>query len=302
MIDITEDDTRVPTIRSNGGKRISATRRRLRAVFDDSGVRIVRIAQPANAFVSHSRNFVGKLFDSAVDALLALEPDIVVHCGGIVGEGTQGDYDLAARRILEIDLPFVVSPSGRDMNHLGYELFDRYLGRLDSAYESEDLFPQGVSSFQYDSPVGVVGTSARERLWRELERTERKAKGVFLHHDLVSVPHSRNKGLLEDAGDFLRDLVDAEVGIALTGTSSHPHAVQAGRTAISNSNSTSGMYRRSAYGNSFVRPHRHLQACNRSRRSVERVGASDARRCSRSTPAGGDAAVTCAGRTAHCEA
>jgi predicted phosphodiesterase len=137
------------------------------------------------------------------------------------------------------------------MNYLGYELFARSFGSVDPRYESERVYLQGVASFQYDSTTGVVGRTGRARLFEGLEEVEQEITGVFLHHNLVPVPHSRNKALLEDAGDFLRELVDSEVDIALTGTSSHPHAVQVGSTVISNAGSVSSIYQRSAYGNSF---------------------------------------------------
>ncbi len=109
----------------------------------------------------------------------------------------------------------------------------------------------GISSAQYDTRIGSVGTTAINALISKIERAEARFKAVFLHHNVVPIPHSRNKGLLEDAGDLLRRLVDAGTGLILTGTSSHPYAVQVEQTLVVNANSLSGVYQRSVRGNSF---------------------------------------------------
>ncbi len=78
-----------------------------------------------------------------------------------------------------------------------------------------------------------------------------KFKALFLHHNIIPIPHSREKGLLEDAGDFLREVLDAGIDLVLTGTSSHPYAAKVDNTVIVNANSLSSIYQRSLFGNSF---------------------------------------------------
>jgi len=68
---------------------------------------------------------------------------------------------------------------------------------------------------------------------------------------VLPIPHSREKGLLEDSGDLLREMVDAKIDLVLTGTSSHPFAAQIGDTIVVNANSLSSVYQRSVFGNSF---------------------------------------------------
>jgi len=50
---------------------------------------------------------------------------------------------------------------------------------------------------------------------------------------------------------LLRELVDANMDLVLTGTSSHPFSVKVSNTLIINANSTSSIYQRSILGNSF---------------------------------------------------
>jgi hypothetical protein len=82
------------------------------------------------------------------------------------------------------------------------------------------------------------------------QRSER-VRGLFLHHHLVPVPHSRERGLLEDAGDLLRESVDGAIDLILTGTSSHAYAVRVAGTIIVNASSVSSVYQRSTFGHSF---------------------------------------------------
>jgi hypothetical protein len=180
-----------------------------------------------------------------------LEPDVVLHCGGIVGEGIQRDYEYAGSLIKRLAAPCFFSPSGRDMNYLGYHLYSDFFGDIDPEFSEANVYIRGLAAFQYDSPVGMVGETARARLLEKLKTVDEERKIVFLHHNLVPVPRSRNKALLEDSGDVLRDFIDAGIDLVLTGTSSHPAAVCVGDTILANANSMSSLYQRSPFGNSF---------------------------------------------------
>lgn len=187
---------------------------------------------------------------NALDTTKELKPDLVVHCGGIVREGIAEDYNAAVSYMSEINSPVVYTPAGRDLNYLGYYLFPTYFGSIDQRFSSGEVLFQGVSSAQYDSQAGIVGPSQRKVLLKKLQTPE-KIKSVFLHHNVLPIPHSREKGLLEDSGDLLRELVNAKIDLILTGTSSHPFAAQIGDTIVVNANSLSSVYQRSVFGNSF---------------------------------------------------
>jgi predicted phosphodiesterase len=122
---------------------------------------------------------------------------------------------------------------------------------MDQSYVGDGVFLQGVSSAQYDSPIGIIGATERNTIFENLDQREEAFKGIFLHHNVVPIPHARERGLLEDAGDLLRAVVDHNLDIVLTGTSSHPHAGPVGDTVIVNANTVSGVYQRSVYGHSF---------------------------------------------------
>jgi putative phosphoesterase len=220
-------------------------------IFTRFGKRRLRIIHLSNTFISENREFLEKHFQNAASTINSLEPDLLVHCGGIVFEGIQQDYSLAAKYLSAVQAPVLYSPAGRDINYLGYHLFSRYFGTMDQSFSDGYLLCAGISSAQYDSNAGTIGNTARKKLIARLKNSEERVKIVFLHHNIVPIPHSRNRGLLEDSGEFLRDLVDAGTDIVLTGTSSHPYAVLVEDTLVVNANSLSSIYQRSIRGNSF---------------------------------------------------
>ena len=122
---------------------------------------------------------------------------------------------------------------------------------MDQEYSLEGVYLKGISSAQYDSEEGIVGETERARLFQEMNEIGSKMKILFLHHNVLPIPHSREKGLLEDGGDLLRGSVESEVDLVLTGTSSHPFATKINDTIVSNANSFSSVYQRSLNGNSF---------------------------------------------------
>ncbi|KXB05433.1 hypothetical protein AKJ51_05045 [candidate division MSBL1 archaeon SCGC-AAA382A20] len=259
VIEIDESEIKVTTQRMKSSREVNSFPRKESKVFYDFGEREFRIVQVSNTFISsltesrlpNTTKFKHTHYTNAVDSINNIEADLVVHCGGIVEEGISRNYELADEYLSRIEPPIVYTPAGRDINYLGYHLFQEYFGNLDQSYAEDDIFLQGVSSAQYDSPVGIVGDTERKELFKKMNEREETFKGLFLHHNVVPIPHSREKGLLEDSGDILRKVVDENIDLVLTGTSSHPFAAKVGNTLVSNVNALSSVYQRSRYGNSF---------------------------------------------------
>ncbi|MFW6124097.1 MAG: metallophosphoesterase family protein [Acidobacteriota bacterium] len=250
IINIEEKIRKVDTIRIDGKKQTYAFTKREKRIFSDFGIRKFRAVQIANTLISGSRTFLKRNFTNAMDTIKELEPDLMVHCGGIVKDGIAKDYDKAVSYLTELEFPIVYTPAGRDINYLGYYLFPTYFGAIDQRFSNGKILFQGVCSAQYDSQEGIVGPSQRKVILRKL-RSGEDVKVVFIHHNVLPIPHSREKGLLEDGGDLLRELVDAQIDLVLTGTSSHPFAARVEKTIVVNANSLSSIYQRSTFGNSF---------------------------------------------------
>ncbi|MFO7793215.1 MAG: metallophosphoesterase [Candidatus Saliniplasma sp.] len=251
VIDVGEEDIQVETRRIDGSVKSKVFSRKERRIFYEFGERIFRIVHISNSFISNSKKFRYTHFMNAVDTINSMDADVLVHCGGVVEEGISRDYELAKSYMDRIKVTKLFTPAGRDINYLGYKLFSDHFGGIDQSFSNEDIFLQGISSSQYDSPIGVVGETERNALFEKLRNREDVFRCVFLHHNIVPIPHSREKGLLEDSGDLLRGLIDEEVELVLTGTSSHPFAAKIGDSIVVNANSLSSVYQRSLYGNSF---------------------------------------------------
>ncbi len=251
VIDIDAERQHVSTRRVDGSRQRQSFPRRRRHVFSDFGRRVFRVVHVSNSCISDGRAFLLQHFRNAVDGIAGLQPDLMVHCGGIVREGIAQDYEVATRELSALNVPVVYTPAGRDINYLGYHLFAAHFGQFDQAYSDDDILFQGISSAQYDSHDGIVGPTERQTLLGQLADAPQQIKAVFLHHNVLPIPHSREKGLLEDSGDLLRELVDAGIDLILTGTSSHPFAARINNTVVVNANSLSSVYQRSLFGNSF---------------------------------------------------
>lgn len=250
-IDIDEKTKKVTTTRLNGENIVREFPRKTKRIFSDFGEHKFRAVQISNTYFSETSSFLSRHYDEAVKSINSLDPDLLIHCGGIVKEGIPLNYDVAIEQLNRLDCPMIFTPAARDINYLGYHLFNRHFGDLDQRYTKRDFVFQGLSTPQYDSSIGVVGETERKALLDSLDEASGEFRSVFLHHNIIPIPHSREKGLLEDAGDVLRELVDAKIDLVLTGTSYHAYATRVGKTVISNVNSISSVYQRSRFGNSF---------------------------------------------------
>jgi putative phosphoesterase len=219
--------------------------------YYDFGEKKCRIAHMSNSFISTSNKFKYINFINAVKKINKSNVDLVVHCGGIVEEGIQRNYETAYKYLSQIEPKIIYTPAGRDINYLGYHLFPEYFGEIDQSYEIKNILFQGISSSQYDSKIGIIGRTERENLFKKINDNENEMKCLFLHHNVMPILHSREKGLLEDSGDLLKNIVDNSISLVLTGTSSHAYALKIEGSIIVNANSISSVYQRSVHGNSF---------------------------------------------------
>jgi putative phosphoesterase len=251
IIEIGGEGQRIVTRRLGRRDEVATLSRKAKRVYSYFGKRVFRVVHMSNTFISDTNAFLEVQFKNAMAKICELSPDIIVHCGGIVREGIPLYYDKAFELFSECEIPIVFSPAGRDINYLGYHLFQTYFGPFEQEFSNGEILFLGLYSPQYDSLSGSIGTFERRNLEERLNEAKERTKVVFLHHNVLPVPHSREKGLLEDSGDVLKTLVDSGVDLVLTGTSSHANAAMVNDTIVVNANSLSSPYQRSLFGNSF---------------------------------------------------
>lgn len=250
QIDIAPERITVKIIRFESFKEYSYPRIKSE-IFISEGKKLARIVQIAGTFFSDREIFEKRKYENAVRKINSLRPDLVIHCGDIVERGIPQNYELAQKYLEMVQSPIVYTPGPRDINYIGYELFPQLTGGWDQGFETPLFRVHAVNSSQYDSDVGAVGRFGLKNLEDVIREQEQEISIVFLHHNVVPLPHIREKGLLEDAGDVLKSLCDLGVDIVLTGHSSYPYATRVDNTIISNANAVSCQYVRSLYGNSF---------------------------------------------------
>jgi len=225
--------------------------RKEKHIYHNFGAKHARIVQMSNSYISQSSKFQKTHFEKARSKINNTDSDLIIHCGGIVEEGIKKNYDSARKLFSRFDPPLLFTPAGRDINYLGYRLFPHYFGDFDQEYETDGIIFKGISSSQYDSKTGFIGETERKQLFESFQDYEDKFTCLFLHHNVIPIPHAREKGLLEDSGDLLHDIVKHNIDLVLTGTSSHPYALKINNTVIVNANSLSSVYTRSFFGNSY---------------------------------------------------
>jgi 3',5'-cyclic AMP phosphodiesterase CpdA len=211
---------------------------------------VLRLGHIAGTYLG-TGSYVQAKYENAARKLTSMEPDVVVHCGNIVGIGREQDYALADQELDRIVAPKIFTPGPRDLNYMGYNLFPHHFGAHWQTMLMDDVLIQGVNSVQYDTEIGVVGDWGREDLAGHLREHRDKFRVVFLHHNVLPIPRIRERGLLEDAGDLLDLFIHEGVDLVLTGCSSFPSAISVEGTLLVNANTMSDKVHRSPFGCSF---------------------------------------------------
>ncbi|MEA1994452.1 MAG: metallophosphoesterase [Euryarchaeota archaeon] len=239
------DKVKVQTIRPDKVRERTYKRKKER-IYNLKSKSLFKIVQITGTFIDDNDVFNEKMFLNALKKIKTLDPDYVIHCGDIVNEGMRKNYDLASEYF---NLPIFFIPGPRDINYLGYKLFPKHFEPVET-YIADKIAFKFLNTCQYDSHKGVVGRDERDRI-KQFSKTAPPFKTIALHHNLLPIENTRERGLLEDAGDVLHELTRLKIDLVLTGHSSHPSARKIEDTLIVNANSLSCKRQRSLFGNSF---------------------------------------------------
>jgi len=213
-----DDKIKVKTLRF-GEIREREYERKKERIYNVNSEKLFRIVQIAGTCIDNSDIFNKKMFLNAFKKISTLNPDFIVHCGDIVNEGLNKNYTLAAKYL---KTPIFFVPGPRDINYLGYNLFPKYFDFIETHVTKKVAF-KFLNSCQYDSDIGVIGRGELDRI-KQFSRIPSEFKAIVLHHNLLPIENTREKGLLEDAGDILYELTRLKIDLVLTGHSSHPSA------------------------------------------------------------------------------
>ncbi len=250
IVEVEGDRVRV-TVRRVTGEETAREHKPLKPrLFIPGGKRIARIVHLADMRVSEGLYFRGEVLERAIRLINEkLKPDVVVNSGNIVDVGIERNFERALEFWDTVGAEKLLVPGSRDMTYLGHELFKEYFGESEVTSLGDFTFIP-VLTPQYENEVGAVGRFGQRKLREELENAEGK-RVVFMHHNVVPIPGSRERGFLEDAGDVLKLLTENNTELVLTGHGGNAFAVRVEDTVVVNAGSVSWELHRNTFGNSF---------------------------------------------------
>ena len=184
----------------------------------------MRIVQISDLHVGSQ--FLQEKFDTLVDEVNELNPDVIVITGDLTNEGLMKEYERCRELLSGFNTTKIIAISGNhDYRNTGYLLFKRFFPFEAINELSDDVVLVTVGTARPDRNEGEVGY--RQNLW--LERTMKKyqncVKIVAMHHHLIAIPDTGSDQLtVVDAGDVLRTVLDSGVDVVLCGHKHRPWA------------------------------------------------------------------------------
>jgi 3',5'-cyclic AMP phosphodiesterase CpdA len=221
-------------------------RRRHYSTLVPAADRKFRIVQLSDTHFGATSDFRSEVYDAAVKKVGALDPDIVVHAGDVTHDGLTESFITAREQLDRLPCPQLVVPGSNDYLHLGSELFYDF-------FESDNMTIGDVhfiwaDSAKHDEQEGYIGRRQLKRIEQQID-PERMNVVVF-HHHIVPVPYTRERHVIEDAGDVLKHL-SGRVHLILNGSRHVSFSSIIDGTVISNSNTLSSRRVHGRYGNTF---------------------------------------------------
>lgn len=214
-----------------------------------------RIAHVSDTHISPHGNFVGEIFDRAVNEINQLQPqpDVVIHTGDLTENGVLTEYDLAVRKLKAFKPRILVAPGNHDERNYGNSLFAEMVGPVDSELKLGKIAIYIADSPQPDRDEGRLGRRRQTYLEERLSQLEENViKILVFHHHLVSVPFSgRDKDVLEDAGDILDMVLRHKVSLVLMGHRHVRRALRINDSVLVNAGTVSSVRTRGKLGHSY---------------------------------------------------
>jgi Icc protein len=196
--------------------------------------------------------FQASTFEAAVDEINSLKPDALVVTGDLTENGLLAQYRLAREVLSSIKCRNKVICSGNhDYRSTGYLLFKRFFPSK-QVIVVDGCVLAIVNTARPERNDGEVGHRQVVWLERTLARYRREVKVVALHHHLIQVPDTGPDNIpVVDAGDTLRGLLHAHVGLVLAGHRHRPWRWNMKDTQIIHAGTVSSERLRGFYAHSY---------------------------------------------------
>ena len=168
--------------------------------------------------------FLQEKFDTLVEEVNELNPDVILVTGDLTNEGLTKEYERCKSLLGQFRANKIITLSGNhDYRNTGYLLFKQFFPFETVNHLSDDVVLVTIGTARPDRNEGEVGH--RQNVWLEntMKRYKDHTKIVAMHHHLIAIPDTGSDQLtVVDAGDVLRTILDAEVDIVLCGHKHRP--------------------------------------------------------------------------------
>ena len=226
-------------------RTVSETRDHRTPCLVPGGARLCRIVHISDTHFGSS-DFLPLVYDAAVKKIDTMQPDLLIHAGDVTHDGLQSSYVEASDLLSRLPYPKVVVPGVRDYQHLGGEFFGEF-------FPGGDLAVNGVNvvwaeSVKADETEGYIGRRQLRRIVSSLRPDLFNI--VAFHHHIVPVPNTKERDVIEDAGDVLKALCGS-AHMVLNGSRHVSFSSMVDGTVVVNSNTLSSRRVNGRYGNTF---------------------------------------------------
>ena len=211
----------------------------------------MRIAHISDIHCNYGADFNEKIFEKAVKMLNKFDSDIIFISGDLTTDGLLSEYELAKKKLKEINGKLVIVPGNHDERNLGYKLFPEFFGDTDFIHTYKDVALVGLASSEPDRDDGRLGRG-RHKLIEGGIRKNKKITTIGFHHHVIPVPNSgRETNIIEDAGETLDIILKNEIPLVLMGHRHVPYGVKIHKTLLVNAGTFSCNRTRAHFGNTF---------------------------------------------------
>ena len=211
----------------------------------------MRIAHISDIHCNNGSDFNPKMFDKATALLNTYDADLIFISGDLTSMGLLSEYEMAEKRLTEINGEKIIVPGNHDERNLGFKLFPEFFGKTDFIKTIKNIGIIGLASSEPDKDDGHLGRGRHQLIEKGLAK-KNDITIIGFHHHVIPIPNSgRETNIIEDAGETLDILLKNNAQLVLMGHRHVPYAVQVHKTLLVNAGTFSCTRTRAHFGNTF---------------------------------------------------
>ena len=211
----------------------------------------MRIAHISDIHCHNGSDFNQKIFTKATNLLNKYDTDLIFITGDLTTMGLLSEYEMAKKKLMEINGEKIIVPGNHDERNLGFKLFPEFFGETDFIKSYKKINIVGLASSEPDKDDGHLGRGRHGLIEQGLAKNSNLTL-IGFHHHVIPIPNSgRETNIIEDAGETLDILLRNNAPLVLMGHRHVPYAVQIHKTILVNAGTFSCTRTRAHFGHTF---------------------------------------------------